>query len=64
MADKINNNPDATLRSIANWLSKDLREPTPRGGTQWSPEGVRRVISQARNLGLIVVPKLPSAISP
>ena len=64
VADKLNNDPDATLRSLATWLSKDLREPTPRKGTQWSPEGVRRVISQARNLGLIVVPKLPATLSP
>jgi hypothetical protein len=39
VADKLNNDPDATLRSLATWLSKDLREPTPRKGTQWSPEG-------------------------
>jgi hypothetical protein len=61
VADKINNDSDATLRSIAIWLSKDLREPTPCGGTQWSPEGARRVISQARDLGLIAVPESPSS---
>ena len=48
VADRIRTHPDATLRDIATWLSRDLREPTPRGGLSWSPEGVRRVIAQAR----------------
>jgi hypothetical protein len=53
VADKLRSEPDATLRGIAAWLGKDLREPTPRGGMQWSPEGVRRVIVQARDLGIL-----------
>ena len=53
VADKLRSEPDATLRGIAAWLSKDLREPTPRGGMQWSPEGVRRVIAQAQGLGIL-----------
>lgn len=58
VADKLKSEPDATLRGIASWLGKDLREPTPRGALNWSPEAVRRVIAQARELGLIVSPPL------
>lgn len=54
VADRLNTHPDSTLREIASWLSRDLREPTPRGGISWSPEGVRRVIAQARDLKLLV----------
>ena len=53
VADRIRTHPDSTLRDIATWLSRDLREPTPRGGLAWSPEGVRRVIAQADALHLI-----------
>ncbi|AOR81065.1 recombinase family protein [Novosphingobium resinovorum] len=53
VADKLRTEPNATLRGIAAWLSKDLREPTPRGGMQWSPEGVRRIIAQAQGLGVL-----------
>ena len=59
VADKLTSDPDATLRRIAAWLSKDLREPTPRGNLNWSPEGVRRVILRARELGVI-----PPSIQP
>lgn len=54
VADKVKTDPEATLAEIAAWLSKDLREPTPRGGMTWSPEGVRRVIARARGLGLLL----------
>jgi DNA invertase Pin-like site-specific DNA recombinase len=53
VADRLKAQPDATLRDLARWLSQDLREPTPRGGLTWSPEGVRRVIARARDLGLL-----------
>ena len=53
VADRLRTHPDSSLRAIASWLSRDLREPTPRGGLAWSPEGVRRVITQARALRLI-----------
>lgn len=53
VADRLNTHPDSTLREIASWLSRDLREPTPRGGLSWSAEGVRRIVSQARNLKLL-----------
>ncbi|WP_150289892.1 recombinase family protein [Sphingobium estronivorans] len=53
VADRLNSHPNASLREIAAWLSRDLREPTPRGGLTWSPEGVRRVIGQAQALRLI-----------
>ncbi|NML95101.1 MULTISPECIES: recombinase family protein [Novosphingobium] len=53
VADRLNTHPDATLRDIATWLSRDLREPTPRDGLCWTPESVRRVISQARALHLV-----------
>lgn len=56
VADRLATYPGGSLREIANWLSRDLREPTPRGGLQWSPEGVRRVITQARMLKLIAEP--------
>jgi hypothetical protein len=39
--------PESSLRDLAGWLSKDLREPTPRGGIHWSAEGVRRVLAQS-----------------
>ena len=50
VADRLRTHPDSTLRDIATWLSRGLREPTPRGGLAWSPEGVRRVIAQAEAL--------------
>lgn len=53
VADRLNTHPGSSLRDIASWLSRDLREPTPRGGLSWSPEGVRRVITQAKSLRLI-----------
>ncbi|API60225.1 resolvase [Tardibacter chloracetimidivorans] len=53
VADRMKTHPGATLRDIASWLSKDLREPTARGGLVWSPQGVKRVISQARSLHLL-----------
>jgi len=53
VADRLNTHPGSSLRDIASWLSRDLREPTPRGGLSWSPEGVRRVIAQAKSLKLI-----------
>lgn len=57
LADRLKSKPDSTLRELANWLSKDLREPTPRGGMTWSPEGVRREIQRARALGLLQEPE-------
>jgi DNA invertase Pin-like site-specific DNA recombinase len=56
VADRLRTHPDATLRDIASWLSRDLREPTPRGGLTWSPEGVRRAVALAKSLGLIGTP--------
>ena len=53
VADRLQSHPGSSLREIANWLSKDLREPTPRGGLVWSGEGVRRLVAQARKLRLI-----------
>ncbi|MBV1692568.1 recombinase family protein [Novosphingobium sp. G106] len=53
VADRLRTHPGSSLRDIATWLSKDLREPTPRGGLAWSPEGVRRLVAQARALRLI-----------
>lgn len=53
VADRLKTHPESSLRDIASWLSRDLREPTPRGGLSWSPEGVRRVVSQAKALRLI-----------
>lgn len=55
VADRIKTHPESSLRDIATWLSRDLREPTPRGGLTWSPEGVRRAIAQANALRLIEV---------
>lgn len=54
VADRLRTHPDSSLRDIASWLSRDLREPTPRGGLAWAPEGVRRVIAQANALHLLV----------
>lgn len=53
VADRLKTHPEATLRDIAAWLSRDLREPTPRGGLSWSAEGVRRMVKQARDLRLL-----------
>ena len=53
VADRIKSHPDASLRDIAAWLSKDIHEPTPRGGLKWSAEAVRRVKQQAIEMGLI-----------
>lgn len=53
LADRIRTHPEATLRELATWLSRDLREPTARGGLSWSPEGVRREKERARLLGLL-----------
>ena len=53
LADRVRTHPDSSLRELATWLSRDLREPTPRGGLSWSPEGVRRVLAQAKSLNLI-----------
>jgi len=53
VADRLNSAPQSSLREIASWLSRDLREPTARGSLSWTPEGVRRVIAQARSLHLI-----------
>lgn len=53
LADRLRTEPDATLRRLAAWLSRNLREPTPRGGFNWSPEGVRRELDKARRLGLL-----------
>jgi hypothetical protein len=53
VADRVRTHPDSSLRAIASWLSRDLREPTQRGGLAWSAEGVRRVVAQARALRLL-----------
>lgn len=53
VADRLRTHPDSSLRDIAAWLSRDLREPTARGGLAWSAEGVRRVVAQARDLHLL-----------
>jgi DNA invertase Pin-like site-specific DNA recombinase len=53
LADRLKTNPGTSLRELARWLSRDIREPTPRGGLTWSPEAVRRSLYQARMLGLI-----------
>lgn len=53
VADRVRTHPESSLRDIAAWLSRDLREPTPRGGLSWSPEGVRRAVAHARTLHLL-----------
>ncbi len=53
IADRVRTHPDVTLRELATWLSRDLREPTARGGLSWAPEGVRREKERARLLGLL-----------
>ena len=53
LADKLTSQPDASLRDLARWLSKDLREPTARGSLNWSPESVRREVQRAERLGLL-----------
>lgn len=53
VADRIKSHPDASLRDIATWLSRDIREPTPRGGLTWSAEAVRRLKQKAIEMGLI-----------
>ena len=53
LADRLQERPGETLRQLANWLSKGVREPTPRGGVSWAAEGVRREIARARALGII-----------
>lgn len=53
LADRLTSHPQSTLRELARWLSQDLREPTPRSGLTWSPEGVRREIERASGLGLL-----------
>ncbi|AYO75451.1 recombinase family protein [Sphingobium yanoikuyae] len=45
-------NPQASLRSIAQWLD-EIREPTPRGMGGWTPEAVRRIKSQGIEIGII-----------
>ena len=62
LADRLQTEPGATLRRLAAWLSRDLREPTPRGGFNWSPEGVRREIVKAEKLGLL--PKIVRRADP
>lgn len=53
LADQLSRNPEATLRQLAAWLTRDIREPTPRGGLNWSPEAVRREVEKARRLKLL-----------
>lgn len=53
VADRLKTHPKASLRELASWLSRDLREPTMRGGLAWAVEGVRRVVAQARALHLL-----------
>ncbi|RZF63491.1 recombinase family protein [Sphingomonas populi] len=53
VADRLRTNPGTSLRDVASWLSRDVREPTPRGGLVWSPEGVRRVVDHAKKLQLL-----------
>ena len=48
VADRLRTHPDSTLRDIATWLSRGLREPTPRGGLAWSPEGVSGSLRKQR----------------
>lgn len=53
VADRLKTYPGSSLRALAEWLSKDLREPAPRGGRVWSAQAVSRVVEQARKLNLI-----------
>lgn len=53
LSDRLRSHPEASLRQLAKWLSKDLREPTPRGGVNWSAEGVRRELAKAKQLGML-----------
>jgi DNA invertase Pin-like site-specific DNA recombinase len=53
LADRVRAQPGEPLRRLAIWLSEDLREPTPRGGYHWSPEGVRRELEKAKRMKLI-----------
>jgi DNA invertase Pin-like site-specific DNA recombinase len=53
VADRIKSYPDASLRDIATWLSRGIRQPTPRGGLTWSAEAVRRLKQKAIEMGLI-----------
>lgn len=53
LADRVKTHPGATLRELAAWLSKDLRQPTPRGGMNWTAAGVSRELERARNLKLM-----------
>lgn len=53
VADRLRTHPNSSLRDVAAWLTRDLREPTARGGLSWSAEGVRRIIIQARDLRLL-----------
>jgi hypothetical protein len=48
----VRSDPTATLREIAARLEA-IREPTPRGGTQWKPGSVAHVIARAKRLGMI-----------
>ncbi len=57
LADRLETFPHAFLRDLARWLSKDLREPTPRGGLKWTAEGVRRALARAEALGLRQEPR-------
>jgi DNA invertase Pin-like site-specific DNA recombinase len=61
VADRLASNPNASLRELAAWLGRDLREPTPRGSLKWSAEGVRREIAKARRLGLLDVHSKPDS---
>ncbi len=53
VADRFHTYPDSSLRDIARWLTRDVREPTARGGLNWSAEGVRRVVMHAKHIGLL-----------
>ena len=53
VASRLVQEPDLSLRALARWLTNDLREPTPRGGYEWSAEGVRREVEKAKKLKII-----------
>ena len=52
VAGMVRSDPTATLRAIAARLEA-IREPAPRGGTQWKPGSVAHVIARARRRGMI-----------
>lgn len=52
VAGRLKEHPNATLKELAEWLAA-VSQTSPAGLMRWSPEAVRRVIQQARDLHML-----------